>query len=79
MGRQDEAAAFHRQAAAVQRDLSATWELALELDHLAAAIRQANPEAARTHWIEALTRLTPFTDPRAMAMHARVQRLLAEA
>ncbi|MFJ5952530.1 ATP-binding protein [Streptomyces noursei] len=79
MDRFSEAAAFHRQAAAVHRDLGDEWEFAVELDHLAAAIHTEDPEAARAHWAEALTHLTPYTDPRATAIRTRMERRLAEA
>ena len=43
MDRHDEADTFHRQAAAVHRDLGDTWQLALELDHLAAVVHPEDP------------------------------------
>ncbi|MFE7313881.1 ATP-binding protein [Streptomyces sp. NPDC057555] len=79
MDRCGEAAALHRQAAAVHRDLGDAWELAVELDHLAAAVHPQDPEAAHAHWAEALTHLAPYTDPRATAMRSRVERRLGEA
>ncbi|MEU7180151.1 MULTISPECIES: ATP-binding protein [Streptomyces] len=79
MDRHGEAAAFHRQAAAVHRDLGDAWELAVELGHLAAAVHPQDPEAARAHRTEALTHLTPYTDPRATAVRARLERQLTEA
>ncbi|MFF3819387.1 tetratricopeptide repeat protein [Streptomyces bluensis] len=79
MDRHGEAAAFHRQAAAAHRDLGDGWELAVELDHLAEAVRPEDPEAARAHWAEAVTHLTPYTDPRATALRSRLERRLAEA
>ncbi|MFF2807677.1 tetratricopeptide repeat protein [Streptomyces sp. NPDC058000] len=78
MDRCGEAAAFHRQAVAVHRDLGDEWELAVELDHLAAAVRPQDPEAARAHWAEALTHLTSYTDSRAAAMRSRLEGRLAE-
>ncbi|MGW3568243.1 ATP-binding protein [Streptomyces sp. NPDC000941] len=77
-GRRGDAAAFHRQAAAVHRDLGNTWELAVELDHLAAAVHSEDLDAAHAHWAEAMTHLAPYADPRAMAMRSRVERRLAE-
>ncbi|WNI18135.1 ATP-binding protein [Actinacidiphila sp. ITFR-21] len=79
MDRHGEAAAFHRQAAFVHRDLKDTWQLALELDHLAAAVHTEDPEAARAHWTEALTHLTPFTDPRAVSFRSRVEALVTRS
>ena len=73
MDRHGEAVAFHRQAAAVHRDLADAWELAVELGHWAAALHPADPEGARAHWAEALTRLAPYTDPRAEAARAQWQ------
>ncbi|MET9346018.1 ATP-binding protein [Streptomyces termitum] len=79
MGRHDEAAAFHHRAAAVHRALGVTWHLALELDHLAAALHEESPQAARLHWAEALTCLAPYTDPRAVSVRARVAARAARA
>ncbi|KUL35575.1 hypothetical protein ADL22_27110 [Streptomyces sp. NRRL F-4489] len=72
LGRPGEAAGFHRRAAAAHRDLGDAWQLAVELDCLAAAVSPADPEAARVHWTEALSHLTPYTDPRATALRRRV-------
>ncbi|WP_322621082.1 tetratricopeptide repeat protein [Streptomyces acidicola] len=79
-GRLPEATAFHRQAAAVHRDLGDTWQHALELDHLATAVHPKDPQAAHTHWTEALTHLNPnpYSDPRAMAMRSRIEELLRQ-
>ncbi|MBA2806484.1 tetratricopeptide repeat protein [Streptomyces sp. KM273126] len=77
-GRLPEAAAFHRQAAAVHRDLGDTWQHALELDHLATTVHPKDPQAAHTHWTEALTHLNPYSDPRAMAMRSRIEGLLRQ-
>jgi len=49
----------------------------VELDHLAAATDADDPAAARAHRTEALTRLTPFTDPRALALRTRIEEKLA--
>lgn len=75
--RHGEAVAFHRRAAAVHRALGDTWQLALELDHLATAVRGEDPEAARAHWAEALACLDAFTDLRAVSVRARVEALAA--
>lgn len=79
MDRRSEAAAFHRQAVAVHREFGDTWQLALELDHLAGAVHRENPETARAHWIEARTHLSAYTDPRATAIRSRVEALLARS
>lgn len=79
MDRHGEAAAFHRQAVAVHRDLGDEWELAVELAHLAAAVQPEDPEAARAHWVEALTHLAPYTDPRAGDMRSRLERRLGRS
>jgi tetratricopeptide (TPR) repeat protein len=78
LGRPGEAAAFHRQAAAVHGDLGDAWQRAVELDHLAAAVRPRNPQSARTHWTEALARLAPYPDSRTAAVRTRIQRQLTE-
>ncbi len=76
MDRHSEGATFHRQAMVVHRDFGDIWQLALELDHLAAAVHRENPETARAHWIEAQTHLSVYTDPRATAIRSRVEALL---
>ncbi|WP_329174770.1 tetratricopeptide repeat protein [Streptomyces sp. NBC_01477] len=73
LDRPAEAAAFHRRAAAVHAELGDAWEQAVELDHLGAALHSRDPEAARGHWTQALVCLTPFTDPRADALRARIE------
>jgi tetratricopeptide (TPR) repeat protein len=78
LGRPGEAAAFHRQAAAVHGDLGDAWQRAVELDHLAAAVRPRNPQSARTHCTEALARLAPYPDSRTAAVRTRIQRQLTE-
>ncbi|SHK79080.1 hypothetical protein [Actinacidiphila paucisporea] len=73
-----EAAAFHRRAAAAHTDLGDPWENAVDLTHLATALHPRDPELARTHWTQALACLTPFTDPRADALRARIEHHLTE-
>ncbi|MFJ2953854.1 ATP-binding protein [Streptomyces sp. NPDC087270] len=75
-GRADEAAEFHRRAAAVHAELGDTWQHAVELGELAAAVEADTPEAARAHWSEALRRLESFSDPRAAALRTRIQQRL---
>ncbi|MFF7360304.1 tetratricopeptide repeat protein [Streptomyces sp. NPDC008125] len=78
-GRHGEAVAFHRRAAAVHRSLGDTWQLALELDHLATVVQADDPDAARSHWSEALTCLSAHTDPRAMSVRSRMETLVNRA
>ncbi|MGW3568607.1 tetratricopeptide repeat protein [Streptomyces sp. NPDC000941] len=78
MDRYEEAAAFHRQAAAMHGQLDDAWQHALELDHLAVVVDMADPQAARAHWAEALSHLTAYTDPRAVAVRSRVEGRLAD-
>lgn len=72
--RRDEAPAFHRRAVSAQRDLGDAWELAVELAHLAEAVLPVDPGAARVHRAEAASLLAAFTDPRATALRARLER-----
>lgn len=51
----------------------AAWQLALELHHLAEAVHPDSPETARAHRTEALTHLTPYTDPRAASVRTRIE------
>jgi tetratricopeptide (TPR) repeat protein len=78
MERRAEAAAFHRRAVAVHRDLDDTWQLAVELDRLAAAVHPEDPDTARAHWTEALACLTSYPDPRSAALRARITESLAD-
>ncbi|WP_333769948.1 ATP-binding protein [Streptomyces sp. IBSBF 2435] len=78
MERPGEAADFHRQAAAVHQELGDAWEHAVELDHLAAVLHPKDPAVARGYWTRALTHLTPYTDPRAEGVRARIERQLAQ-
>jgi tetratricopeptide (TPR) repeat protein len=73
-----EASAFHRRAAAVHAELGDSWEHAVELDHLATALHaQGDSGAAWTYRIQALSCLTPFTDPRADGVRDRIEQELA--
>ncbi|WP_243085669.1 tetratricopeptide repeat protein [Streptomyces sp. 891-h] len=72
MGRHDEAVAFHRQAVTVHAELADTWQRALELDCLAAAVEPQDPGAARAHWAEARECLAAYADPRAVALRTRI-------
>ncbi|MBM9508843.1 ATP-binding protein [Actinacidiphila acididurans] len=76
MDRPEEAADFHRRAVAVHRELGDTWNHAVELVRLAAALVDADPAAARRHWVEALQELAGYDDPRAAGIRARIERRL---
>ncbi|MFE7126438.1 hypothetical protein [Streptomyces sp. NPDC057617] len=71
--RQKEAAHFHRRAAAVHRAFGDTWDEAMALDGLAEALVIDDPEAARTHWADALGLLAGYDDPRAVAARTRIE------
>lgn len=73
MDRSEDAVAFHRQALAVHRDLGDTWQHAVELDLLADAVAEEDPEAAKACRTEALTKLGSYTDPRATALRSRLE------
>ncbi|TSB19088.1 tetratricopeptide repeat protein [Streptomyces benahoarensis] len=75
MGRSTEAADFHRRAVSVHRALGDSWQLAVELDLLAAAVHQEDPCAARAHRSEALSHLSGYADPRATAFRSRLEDL----
>ncbi|WP_240813128.1 hypothetical protein [Streptomyces sp. DASNCL29] len=76
LGRFDEAAAFHRRAAAAHRELDDHWQLALALDGLASALRgsgvNGSEEEARRHWEEASRTLAVFDDARAVELRSRI-------
>jgi len=71
-GRSEEAADFHRQAAAVFRELGEAWHEAVALDGLGAAVEARDAEAARQHRAAALSALSGFSDPRAVALRERI-------
>jgi tetratricopeptide (TPR) repeat protein len=76
--RPTEALAFHRQAAAVHEELGDSWNHAVELDCLAAALHPEDPAAAGRCWAEALTHLAAYDDPRAVATRDRISRRLTD-
>ncbi|MEQ4302022.1 tetratricopeptide repeat protein [Plantactinospora sp. B6F1] len=79
LGQPDEAIKFHLRAAAVHRELDDGWQLANTLDHLATALVDAGRlREAVERRREARTRLARFDDARALAVRARLDRLLAE-
>ncbi|MYZ36614.1 tetratricopeptide repeat protein [Streptomyces sp. MnatMP-M17] len=79
LDRHKEAAHFHRRAAAVHRAFGDIWDEAMALDGLAEALVIDDPEAARTHWADALGLLAGYDDPRAVAARARIESRRAEA
>ncbi|RKN04846.1 ATP-binding protein [Streptomyces radicis] len=73
LGRFDEAADLHRRAIVTYRDLDAQWRLANALAHLATALDPlGEDEQARAAREEALSLLTAFDDPRAVALTHRL-------
>ncbi|MFE1962330.1 ATP-binding protein [Streptomyces sp. NPDC059479] len=79
LDRHKEAAHFHRRAAAAHRAFGDTWDEAMALDGLAEALVIDDPEAARTHWTDALGLLAGYDDPRAVEARARIESRRAEA
>jgi tetratricopeptide (TPR) repeat protein len=80
LGRAEESAAFHRTAAATQRELGDHWHLAIALDGLAIALHQAGEaDEARQHWAEALRLLAPCSDVRAAALRTRIGEYIGAA
>ncbi|MEV7682698.1 tetratricopeptide repeat protein [Streptomyces sp. NPDC088341] len=73
LDRHKEAAQFHRRAADVHHQLGDTWDEAMALDGLAEAVVVDDPEAARTHWTDALRLLAGYDDPRAVAARERAE------
>ncbi|WP_405984481.1 ATP-binding protein [Streptomyces sp. NBC_00872] len=73
LDRHKEAAQFHRRAADVHHELGDTWDEAMALDGLAEAVIVDDPEAARTHWTDALRLLAGYDDPRAVAARERAE------
>jgi hypothetical protein len=78
LGRDEDAAAFHRRAAAVHRELGDGWHEALALDGLAAALHGEDPERARERWREVLRLVADFGDGRAAELRTRVEGRLTE-
>jgi tetratricopeptide (TPR) repeat protein len=68
MDRPDDAADFHRLAAAVFRDTGERWPLALALDHLA----RVTPAEAEQHWRESANLLATFPDPHATRLRQEI-------
>lgn len=73
LGRFDEAVDLHRRAIATYRDLDAHWGLANALAHLATALDPlGEEEPARAAREEALSLLSGFGDPQAVAVAQRL-------
>lgn len=66
--RDDEAAAFHRQAASRFHETGDSWHEALALSGLAAAVRERDPDRARHHWETSLALLADYDDERTVAL-----------
>lgn len=78
LGRHAEAADFYRQATSTHRELGDEWHQALALDGMGSAVLDESPEEAHRHWAQALSLLSDFGDPRAVAARERIERRLAE-
>lgn len=63
----------------MHRELGGSWQHAVKLDPLVAAIGDGEPQTARRYWAKALNELAPFTDARAMELRARIQEQLGSA
>ncbi|MGH3391870.1 MAG: ATP-binding protein [Actinomadura sp.] len=76
LGRYEEAIDFHRRAVFSCRQLGQRWHLAIALDNLATALAETGATTeANTHWADAKTILSDFTDPAADRLRDRVSRL----
>jgi tetratricopeptide (TPR) repeat protein len=78
LGRLDDAAAFFRRSAEVQRRLGDRWHLAVALDSLATALSLLDkPDHARQVWREAQPLLTDIDGSRAARLRTRVDQRLS--
>lgn len=78
LDRHDDAAKFHRLAAAVHRELGDHWQLATTLAHLATALdHTGDHDGARSCRQEAVALLAGFDDPPAADLHTRLTQMLA--
>jgi len=74
LDRQEEAADFHRLAVSAFRELEDNWQCALALDHLASALAATGVTMeAEACWSEALDLFDGFSDPRSLALRARIR------
>ncbi|WP_413116027.1 hypothetical protein ACK1X7_32585 [Streptomyces sp. CY1] len=73
MSRLDEAADFHRRAAAAHHALGDHWHEALALDGLALALAEDDGAQSRQHRAEALRLLSGYDDPRAAELRAQIE------
>jgi tetratricopeptide (TPR) repeat protein len=77
LGRTEDAAGFHRQAATAHRSRGDQWSLAAALTHLAETlIRDGNLLEAQEHCREATQLLANFTGPEADAKRSHLESLL---
>lgn len=72
LGRREEAAHFHRRAATVHKDLADDWNHAVALEALAAALTETDLGGAARLRSEALRRIAPYDDLRAIALRQRL-------
>jgi tetratricopeptide (TPR) repeat protein len=74
LGRTEDAAGFHRQAATAHRSRGDQWSLAAALAHLAdTLIQDGNPLEAQEHRREAVQLLANFTGPEAEAKRSNLE------
>jgi tetratricopeptide (TPR) repeat protein len=79
MGQYDEAADFHRQAAAILRAIDDRWYLAIALDNLALTLNLVgDSDSAKAQWREALSLIAEYTDPGAAKLRRQVNQRLAD-
>ena len=77
LGRTEDAAGFHRQAAAAHRSRGDKWSLATALAHLAdTLIQDGNPLEGREYRGEAVQLLATFSGPEAEAKRSHLEALL---
>lgn len=76
MQRPEEAADFHRRAAAAHAVLGDAWSQAVALDAWASALSESDIEGARSHWREAIRLVAGFTDERAVRLRERLEQRL---
>ncbi|MFJ4409561.1 ATP-binding protein [Streptomyces sp. NPDC088910] len=77
LGRTEDAASFHLQAAAAHRSRGDRWSLATSLAHLAdTLVQEGNLLEAQEHRREAVQLLANFTGPEAEAKRSRLEALL---
>ncbi|GII90734.1 ATP-binding protein [Sinosporangium siamense] len=76
--RPEEAADFHRRAAATQHELGFHWHEAMALDGLAIALTGVDAAQSRRRWTDALELISYYDDPRAQAVRQRMEHHLTQ-